>query len=98
MKPHGFGFQEVTRTGKRSLTQAPGPSARITMVQTQGLLEKLQSHCDGGFAAAPVEELARCVERNKNPRNAVPVGIIHHRGTAGSSQGLPQTPALSVCI
>lgn len=68
------------------------------MVHTQDLLEKLKGSYDGGFAAAPVKELARCVEQNKNPWNAIPVGTIHHCGTDSSSGGLPQTPALSACI
>lgn len=94
----GFSFQEVLRIGKSPLAHAPGLSTRIMVVHTYGLSEKLHSSCDGSFAAALVKELARCVERNRNPWNAVPVGVIHHRGTDGSSNGLPQTPALSACI
>lgn len=60
------------------------------MVHVQGLSEKAQSSCNEDFAAAPVKELARCVEQNKNPRNVVPVGVIHHRGIDGSSEGLPK--------
>lgn len=83
---HWEGF---SRTGPRSLGQDyHGPRSR----SLQKSAEFLQR---GGFAAAPVKELARCVERNKNPRNVVPVGVIHHRGTDGPCTGLPGAPALS---
>lgn len=94
----GFSFQEVTHVEKSFLAHAPSPSSGITVVWTQGLSEKAQSLCDGGSSAALVKELARCAERNKNLWNAVPVGVIHHRSTDGTSEGLPQTPALLVCI
>lgn len=74
------------------------PQLRLLWSGTQGLSEKAQSLCDGGSASALVKELARCAERNKNLWNAIPVGVIHHRGTDGSSEGLPQTPALLACI
>lgn len=91
----GFSFQEATCIGKSSSAHAPGLSTKVIVVYTRGLLEKLRTSCDGGFAAALVKELTRCVERNRNPWNAVPAGIIHHCGTDGPAEGLPQTPALS---
>lgn len=59
-----------------------------------GSLGKSSTLVRWGLCSCLVKELARCAERNKNLWNAVPVGVIHHRGTDGSSEGLPQAPAL----
>lgn len=88
-----FSFQEAAHIAESFLAHTPGPSTRITVVYTHDLSEKAQSSREGGCAAALVKELARCVERNKNPWNAVPVGVIHHCGTDGSSEGLPPNPS-----
>lgn len=94
----GFSFQEVTHREIFFYHMLQVPQLRLLWSGTQGLSEKAQSLCDGGSASALVKELARCAERNKNLWNAIPVGVIHHRGTDGSSEGLPQTPALLACI
>lgn len=64
----------------------------------RGPYRKTPEFLGWGSAAVWVKELARCVERSRNPWNAVPVGTIHHCGTNHSSEGRPQTPALSACI
>lgn len=93
-----FGSQEVVCIREPSATTCPLCFSRIPVVHGEGLLERAHSWCRGNVTAALLKDLARCVERNEKPWNAIPLGSIHHCATAGSSEGLPQTSALSACV
>lgn len=78
-----FGIQEVVCTRKPSASTGPSNLSRVPMVRAH-------RWCRGNFTAALLKDLARNVERNENPWNVIPVGFIHHRATAGSSEAFPK--------